>query len=69
MGDRELTTYTFYFVDGTFQTGDGISVGDAFSNLGHSQEEIATVDIFEESAPSGVYIYNEDTKTWDTVAV
>jgi len=69
MADRELTTYTFYFLDGTMETGSGTDVGDAFSKLGFSHGAIATVDIYEEGPPSGAYVYNEHTKTWDTVAV
>ncbi len=67
MGDPRFTTYTFYFFNGTVETGEGTDVGDAFSKLGHPHEEIPTVDMFEEGPINPNFIYNKDIKSWDII--
>lgn len=67
MGGPKLVTYTFYFVDGTVETGEGTDIGDAFHRLGHTHEEIPTVDMFEEGTPSGTFVYDAVEKSWDIV--
>lgn len=58
-----MTTYTFYWLDGSKSVSKGYSVQEAFSRLGYGGGAINALDFYTED-DKDMYEYDKNFKQW-----